>query len=53
MLLSIFIFIVGVFIGFAFLGIIASAKQADLWAAIKLAAYKNDPSLCKKILNNQ
>lgn len=53
MLVSFFMFILGVFIGFSFLGLIASAKQADLWAAIKLAAYKNDSSLCKKIINNQ
>ncbi len=43
------LFIIGVLTGFAFLGIIATGKQNDLWEAIKLAAYKNDISLCKKL----
>ena len=52
MFLSIFIFMLGVIVGFSFLAMIASSKQADLWEAIKLAAYKDDSSLCKQIIRN-
>ncbi len=47
------LFFLGIIIGFSFLGLIASSKQADLWAAIRLAAYKNDSTLCKKIIDNR
>ena len=42
----------GVIVGFCFLAIIASSKQADLWEAVNLAAYKDDSSLCKQIIRN-
>ncbi len=52
MFLSFFLFILGVIVGFGFLAIIASSKQADLWAAVKLAAYKEDSTLCKELIQN-
>ena len=52
MFVSIFIFILGVLVGYCLLGMLASSKQADLWTAISHAAQNNDTTLCKEILNN-
>ncbi len=50
MFLTVFCFIVGIILGFGSIAIIASSKQRELWDAIQLAAYKEDISLCRQIV---
>lgn len=42
--------IVGTIIGIFLTGILAIGKSSDMWKAIELAAYKNDNTLCKELL---
>ena len=53
MFLMIFLFGLGVVVGFCFLAMIALGKQADMMEAIKNSAYKNNSNYCRKFLEEQ
>lgn len=50
MITAIVFFILGILLGFIFLGSIAADKQRALWQAVHVAAYQNDTSLCKQVV---
>lgn len=45
--------LIGVFLGFIVFAILAGGKTADMWLAIERAAFNNDTTLCKQLMEMQ